>query len=311
MAQAPVIWDPDRWLAPVAPTTLPDGSTFFLGCTYAAEMGYRPVTLDLRIPAGVINPPLVVYVHGGAWMFGDRRYLPPTLKFNQLFDSFISAGIAVATVDYRHAMEAPHPAQIHDVKAAIRYLRYFSDTFLFDSHRIGIMGESAGGHIASFVALTHKNPQYDGKIGIAEGSVEITACVNWYGVNDFTIHKEKAFTEEQLQEFSEIIPEWAKNGFYYYLFGGQQEDQGVLRAASSLYQVSGDAQPMLLQHGDADIVVPVENSYKLYEALLAQGIDVELDVIKGADHIWEGKSPAEIAAIIDRSVQFLAKKLTA
>ena len=68
---------------------------------------------------------------------------------------------------------------------------------------------------------------------------------------------------------------------------------------------------MLLQHGDADIVVPVENSYKLYDALLAQGIDVELDVIKGADHIWEGKSPAEIAAIIDRSVQFLAKKLTA
>ncbi len=98
-------------------------------------------------------------------------------------------------------MEAPHSAQVHDIKAAIRYLRYFSDTFLFDSNRVGI----------------------------TEGSVEINACVNWYGVNDFTIPTEKAFTDEQLREFSNVIPEWAKNGMTYYLFDGKQEDQEVLR----------------------------------------------------------------------------------
>ena len=67
--------------------------------------------------------PLVVYIHGGGWMFGDRRYLPETLRPNQLFDAMLDAGLSVATIDYRHALEAKFPAQLHDVKAAVRYLR--------------------------------------------------------------------------------------------------------------------------------------------------------------------------------------------
>ena len=87
-------------------------------------------------------------------MFGDRRYLPETLRPNQVFDALLDAGLAVATIDYRHALEAPFPAQLHDAKAAVRYLRAHADELGIDTERIGVWGESAGGHLAALVGLT-------------------------------------------------------------------------------------------------------------------------------------------------------------
>jgi acetyl esterase/lipase len=118
---------PPRFLAPPEPRLAADGSKRYEGVTYAAAIGYRPLQLDLWVPAGENAPPLVVWIHGGAWLFGDRRYLPETLRPDQLSDELLAAGLAVATIDYRLSLEAKFPAQLHDTKAAVRYLRAHDD----------------------------------------------------------------------------------------------------------------------------------------------------------------------------------------
>jgi len=95
-------WPGGRFLPPPEPREGADGSKRYEGVTYAAPEGYRPLQLDVWVPASAVPPPLVVWIHGGAWLFGDRRYLPETLRPNQLFEELINAGLAVATIDYRH-----------------------------------------------------------------------------------------------------------------------------------------------------------------------------------------------------------------
>ena len=130
--------------------------------------------------------PLVVWIHGGAWMIGDRRYLPETLRPNQIFDELLAAGLAVATIDYRHALEAPFPAQLHDAKAAVRYLRAHADELGIDAARIGVWGESAGGHLAALVGLTAHRPDLEGDLGVVGPSSAVDVVVDWYGVSDLT-----------------------------------------------------------------------------------------------------------------------------
>src|SRR5215213_8390258 len=175
---------PTRFLAPPEPRTQANGSKRYEGITYAVAPGYRPLQLDLWVPASRTAPPLVVWIHGGGWMFGDRRYLPETLRPDQLFDALVAAGLAVATIDYRHALEAPFPAQLHDAKAAVRYLRAHADELGISTERIGIMGESAGGHIAALVGLTAHRPDLEGTHGVLGESSAVDVVVDWYGPAD-------------------------------------------------------------------------------------------------------------------------------
>jgi acetyl esterase/lipase len=145
---------PTRFLAPPEPGAQADGSKRYEGVTYAVAPGYRPLQLDLWVPASPASPPLVVWIHGGGWMFGDRRYLPETLRPNQLFEELVAAGLATATIDYRRALEAHFPAPLHDAKAAIRHLRAHADVLGINTSKIGVWGESAGGHLAALVGLT-------------------------------------------------------------------------------------------------------------------------------------------------------------
>src|SRR5215212_11555331 len=185
---------PTRFLAPPEPRTQEDGSKRYEGITYAVVTGYRPLQLDVWVPASATPPPLVVWIHGGAWIFGDRRYLPETLRPNQLFEELVSKGLAVATIDYRHALEATFPAQLHDAKAAIRYLRAHADPLGIDSNRVGVWGESAGGHLAALVGLTGHRPELEGGIGVIGPSSGVDAVVDWYGVADITAQAEHSAT---------------------------------------------------------------------------------------------------------------------
>ena len=175
---------PVGFLPPPSPVRRADGSRQFLGVTYAAPGGYRPLQLDVWVPATEAPAPLVVWVHGGAWMMGDRRYLPPTLRPNQLFEALLDAGLAVATIDYRFAKEARFPAQLHDVKAAVRYLRAHAEALGINVDRIGVWGESAGGHLAALVALTADRTDLEGDLGVVGPSSAVDVVVDWYGVSD-------------------------------------------------------------------------------------------------------------------------------
>ena len=120
----------------------------------SALTGYRPLRLDLYLPPVTRRPaPLVVWIHGGAFMHGDRTALPPLLEQERLFTRLPLAGFAVASVEYRLSSEAHFPAQLEDVQAAIRWLRARHAELDIDPLRVAAWGESAGGYLAAFAGV--------------------------------------------------------------------------------------------------------------------------------------------------------------
>jgi len=277
------------------------GTRHFSGVTYAVPFGCRPLQLDLWVPATAAPAPLVVYIHGGGWMFGDRRYLPETLRPNQLFDAMLDAGLAVATIDYRHALEAKFPAQLQDAKAAVRYLRAHAGELGISTERIGVMGESAGGHLAALVGLTAHRADLEGDHGVVGPSSAVDAVVDWYGPADMeTMPRQTPPPEVAAQLPSELLtpPE-------DHLLAGL--DQQSTADASPITHVTPDAPPFLLVHGTADWLVPYAQSELLADALTAVGVPARLVPVDGAEHIFLGCQ--DIAAIVLLSVDYLAAAL--
>src|SRR5256885_798491 len=114
---------------------------------YARVEG-RALKLDFHLPHGKPRPPLIVWVHGGAWRSGSKSDMP----LGKLVEE---EGYAVASVDYRLSPEAKFPAQIHDIKAAIRFLRAHSSQWHVSSHKVVIAGDSAGAHLAALVGISN------------------------------------------------------------------------------------------------------------------------------------------------------------
>ncbi|MCZ2826407.1 MULTISPECIES: alpha/beta hydrolase [unclassified Modestobacter] len=292
---------PAHFLDPHEPIRRADGARHFSGLTYAVAFGYRPLQLDLWVPDTPAPAPLVVYVHGGGWMMGDRRYLPETLRPGSLFDAFLDAGLAVATIDYRHAHEAAFPAQLHDAKAAVRYLRAHADVLGVDTTRIGAMGESAGGHLAALLGLTAHRPDLEGRHGVTGPSSAVDVVVDWYGVADLDTMPRQA----PPPEVAALLPVEMQVPPEDQLLDGLD---GQLRDdASPISHVTADAPPFLLVHGTADWLVPCSQSEQLHAALTAVGVDSRLVPVKGAGHIWLGCD--DVDGIVELSVKYLAEAL--
>ena len=292
---------PTRFLAPPEPRVLADGSKRYEGITYAVAPGYRPLQLDVWVPATPAPPPLVVWIHGGGWMFGDRRYLPETLRPNQLFEESVAAGLAIATIDYRHALEAHFPAQLHDAKAAIRYLRAHTDALGLDTTKIGVWGESAGGHLAALVGLTGEHAELEGAVGVLRQSSAVDVVVDWYGPADLALQPR----EGRSVEIAAKLPPEMLTPPEELLAGGN--DEHTLAVASPISYVTPAAPPFLLIHGTADTVVPYVQSEVLTRALADVGVSAQLVPIEGADHIFNGHD--DIDSVVRLSVDYLAKAL--
>lgn len=292
-----------RYLPPTAPVRRADGSRHYAGISYATPLGYRPLLLDLWVPAGGGRPPVVVWIHGGAWQFGDRRYLPQTLAANAVFEALLAAGIAAASIDYRLSGEATFPAQLHDAKSAIRYLRHHADPLGLDSDRIGVWGESAGGHLAALVALTGgRHPELEGDLGVTGPSSTVQAAVDWYGVSDLpSMPLLRGAVSSAGASVRPALP--ADPGAR--LLGGALAD--LARPASPVTYVTPEAPPFLLVHGTADVDVPFEQSSLLHGALLAAGAESELVAVEGADHVFEGAP--DVPGLVRDAVAFLAERL--
>jgi acetyl esterase/lipase len=277
------------------------GSRHYAGAVYAVEPGYRPLKLDLWVPVSPEPPPVVVYVHGGAFMLGDRRTPTGDLRPDQVFEELLDAGLAVATIDYRHAREAGFPAQLHDAKAAVRWLRAYADELGIDAIRTGIWGESAGGHIAALVALTADRPELEGRIGVTGESSRVDVVVDWFGLSDVATmpniepppHIRAAWPPELLVPPLDV------------LLAGL--DAAGRADASPVNHVRPGAPPFLLVHGTADAAVPFGQSELLAEALSKAGAEVVLDAVTGAGHGFAGYP--EIDAVVQRSVAYLVAAL--
>jgi acetyl esterase/lipase len=283
---------PDELSPPVSdPST---GGARYADIEYARVMGFRPLRMDLLLPAMPSAPaPVVVWIHGGAWLFGSRLQGAVT---EPVCRALIDRGVAVALVEYRFSGEAPFPACLHDIKAAVRWLRHFGASVGVDTEAIGVWGESAGGHLAAFVALNGADDRLDGTVGVTGCSSDVAAAVAWYPPTDFL-----ALGPDGTGWPDPTTPEALLIG------GPTRERREDAAFASPVSHVHPGAAPILLVHGVDDDLIPPQQSALLSERLQAVGATCELEWIDRAGHVFFGVDPGPVA---DRSADFLARHLT-
>ena len=295
---------------PGTPEEVSEHSLVHREVSYAIAVGFRRLAMDIWLPrkAAGTAVPLVVWIHGGAFQLGDRRELPPTFAPDSVFRLLNEAGIACATVDYRHALEAPFPAQLHDLKAAVRYLREHAGILGIDAARIGAWGESAGGHLAALLGLTGTREDLEGGLGVQGHSSSVGAVVDFYGVASLSAMPPMAATADFMSAaLLAAVPEGMTLEPGPMLVGGFT-DPALLDAASPLGYVSAGAPPFLLIHGDSDGLVPLSQSELLADALARAGAQHELIIIRGGDHCFFGAED-QMEGILSTAVAFLVREL--
>jgi acetyl esterase/lipase len=252
-------------------------SVIYSGLTYAEIPGFRPLLLDLHVPDDAADVPVVVWIHGGGYISGDRRYLPPTLVPGSIFAALTGAGLACASVDYRLAAEAGWPAQREDIAAAIGFLRSAAGECGLDATRLGTWGESAGGHLALMAGLTEPG---------------IAGVVAWYPLTDLALLPPSAFSGS---EQTRLLGRRAA------------EDPDLIAGASPITHVSGASPPCLLVHGDRDEALPALHSERFHQALTAAGGESACQIVPGAGHCFTGYD--DVPGLVASSVAYLAAKL--
>jgi acetyl esterase/lipase len=219
------------------------------------------VKMDIYIPItiGSRPSPALVYVHGGAWIFGDKKIDAGEPDIPE----FLSRGYVVATVNYRLAPEYKFPTQIEDVKCAVRYLRANAEKYNIDPNSIGAWGDSAGGHLVSLLALTNRSAGFD--VGeYLEYSSSIQAVVDYFGPTNLT------------------------NPNFYNIYSIALDDifgsyDNMINASPVKY-VTKDSPPFLIVQGDRDMIVFQSQSKELYNKLIANNVTATLVIVKGASH---------------------------
>lgn len=292
---------PPAHVAPLpAARTTDAGVRILAGVPYAAVPGIRPLELDLYLPAEDDRPsPAVVFLHGGGWRMGSRRTLGPAYARTtpSPFEQVAAAGIAVASVDYRLSGEAQWPTQLHDAKAAVRWLRARADDIGIDPDRIAAWGESAGAHLALLLGLTGSDgADLEGEVGVVGPTSAVSAVAAWYPPSDLAALPGDLGTDPDAADTREAL-----------LLGGPLSSvPDLVRQASPITYVRADAPPILLLHGRADRLIPCAQSDRLAAALDDVGAEIDYDTYPDADHMWLG-SPEAAELALRRTSEFLRR----
>lgn len=255
-----------------------------------ATVGGKNLSLDLHLPSGVRHPPLLVFVHGGAWTTGSKAQYPTFL---------LERGFAVASVDFRSSNEAPFPADVFDIKAGIRYLRAKASYYGYRSNRIAIVGASSGGHLAALVGVTNGDQALEGTEGeyLSESS-SVQAIVSYFGASDLTTILAQstpaglAVREPALKRLLGAAPE---------------QVPALAKLASPIFHVTRNAPPILLLHGDQDTQMPLNQAYEMQWAYEQVGRHVEVLILHGVDH---DAGPFFHDAPVERVAQFLKHNIS-
>jgi len=234
--------------------------------------GHRNQVLDVYLPEQPSEKPLplLIWIHGGAWMAGSQAN-PPVLFL-------VHKGFAVASIQYRFSKDAIWPAQSYDCKAAIRFLRANAAKYNFDPQRFAVGGDSAGGHLAAFIGTSGDVKEMEGDLGNTNVSSRVQAVVDWFGPTDLTLMGEQAGA-------STIIKHNDANSPESLLLGGPvQGKKELAKTANPLTYIDKSDPPFLIMHGDKDQLVPHEQSVILAKALIDAGVEVTMKTIPGAAH---------------------------
>jgi acetyl esterase/lipase len=229
--------------------------------------GHPRQKLDLYVPPGKLRP-LVVYVHGGAFLAGDKSTGVPL--------EYLAEGYAVASVNYRLSGDALFPAQIEDCKAAVRWLRANVATYGLDPDRFAAFGPSAGGHLVAMLGTTGGVREFDVGENLGSSS-RVQAVVDYFGPTDFLQMDAHRLPNGQVHDAADS-PESRLIG------GAIQENRDRVAKANPITYVSKDAPPFLIVHGDADPLVPHHQSELLAAALRTAGVPVTFYTVKGGGH---------------------------
>ncbi len=253
--------------------------------TYCA-MGGVELKMDVYYPLASEGAwAVTMYVHGGGWSSGDKAQGAGA----QEIPALQNAGFLVASVNYRLAPEYVFPAMIEDVKCAVRYLRAHANQYNLDPNKIGVWGGSAGGHLVSLLGAADASAGFD--VGeYLDHSSRVQVVVDMFGPADLTVQFEGGYENARLvfREFNAAL-------------------------ASPVTYISADDPPFLILHGEADRLVPIEQSQILLAALQVVGVPAELVTVANAGHSFkpeEGKiiSPSR-KEITQRIVSFFNETL--
>jgi acetyl esterase/lipase len=253
-----------------------------------AQVNGQAMTLDLYLPPklqtsdGETNRPLIIWVHGGAWRAGNKSDVP--------IQPMLSDGFAIASVEYRLSPVAKFPAAIHDIKAAIRFLRAHALTYRLDSRRFVVGGSSAGGHLAALVGVSGKVAELEGNIGEhPQTSSEVQAIVSFYGAANLqTILSQSTPYGRNMR-----IP-----ALQLFLGGQPEEAAPLARLASPVAHVDAGDPPLWLVHGDQDPQMPIEQSIELESRYRQLRLPVKFEKVVGGKHGGAGFfTPPQLAAL--------------
>ncbi|QDV62094.1 alpha/beta hydrolase [Crateriforma conspicua] len=256
--------------------------------------GGRDLKLHLVLPDPPADAPtpLIVWIHGGGWMGGNKEGGVGRLS------RWVKEGFAGATIEYRLTGEAAFPAQIHDCKCAIRFLRAHADKYNLDPSRIAVAGSSAGGHLVALLGTSRGADNLEGDGGWNDQRSDVQAVIDLYGPTDFQIFVTTPGYESHNRDQS---PESR-------LLGGgivTENPEGIRRVNPITYIDPKDP-PFLIIHGSADRVVPANQSEALHAALKKAGVKSKLHIIAGAGHGGAGFGEPKIQ---EMQMQFLRDTL--
>jgi acetyl esterase/lipase len=259
--------------------------------TYCTTSDGVKLTMDLYQPKEMAGPaPVILYVHGGGWTGGDKSDGAGLLFKGEL----VRRGYAMAAINYRLAPKFAFPAQIEDVKCAVRYLRANAAKYNLDPQRIGAIGGSAGGHLAALLGTSDQSAGWDtGEY--SDQSSRVQAVVDMFGPSDL-----------------QVMMAGSSRRYGLMIFEASSPDDPLLQAYSPTTYITPDDPPFLILHGDHDEMVPLEQSQILYNRLKAAGVPVELTVVKNAGHGFvpvDGDIQPSMPELVQMVVNFFDKYL--
>lgn len=272
-------------LAPIAARAQAPKVKVMEDVTYA-KIGDAELKLDIAMPAEGDGPfPGIVAIHGGAWRAGNKK------DVRGLLEECARRGYVAISPQYRFCPKVVFPAQVHDVKAAVRWLRSHANEYKLNPEKIGATGFSAGGHLALMLGVTGPDDGLEGDAPAGAPSSRVQAVVNYFGPTDFA---------------ASDIPDVSKPLLRDFLGGTPAEKPAETKAASPITYTSKDDPPILTFQGTKDPLVPHTQATKLADAQTAAGVAGRIELLVGAGHGWQGP---EMKHTVEESFVFFDRYL--
>jgi acetyl esterase/lipase len=269
------------WAAPAGEPRI--ATTYNIVYTRAGGVDLR---LDLAYPVDLPGPhPAVVVLYGGAWRTGNKWGNRPTLS------ELARRGYVAVAPQYRHCPRNIFPAQVHDAKAAVRWVRSHAAEYGVDVDHVGAMGYSAGGHLALMLGVTGPEDGLEGDVPPGAPSSKVQAVVNYYGPTDLTASE---------------VPDIARTLVRDFLGGTPAQKPEVAAKASPVTFLTRDDAAILTFHGTKDPLVPHDQAMRLGEAMTRVGLPGRVEILIGAGHGWSGP---EMKRTMDATYAFFDQHL--